>query len=269
MAKLRVLIIGDVVGASGRSLFQKYVRKIKEEYAIDAVIVNGENSAHGKGITPKIAHFFKHNGADVITTGNHIWAQREIYPYLDEHTDVLRPANFSPKCPGVGVTTFQVGTHTIGVINVQGRTFMPQQLDCPFVAVDSLLLDLQQKTNLIFVDFHAEATSEKLGLAYYLDGRVSGVVGTHTHVQTADNRVLPNGTAYITDLGMCGSLNSMLGMKKEPLIDRFMTQMPVRFDVDDAAPYVLSGVWIEVDTDSGRATDIQRIYIVDTQEYLN
>ncbi len=265
MKTLRVLMIGDVVGASGRAIFQKHIDKIRAKYRIDAVIVNGENSAHGKGITPKIAHFFKHNSVNVITTGNHIWAQREIYAYLDANKDVLRPANFPSSCPGVGVTTCEIGSFVIGVVNIQGRTFMHQHVDCPFKTLESTLTYLKTKTNIIFVDFHAEATSEKLAMAYFSDGKVSGVVGTHTHVQTADERILPEGTAYITDLGMCGSLNSMLGMKKEPIMQKFITQMPSRFSVDNSLPLVMSGVWIEVETATGKAIDIQRVYIVDDE----
>ena len=265
MKTLRVLFIGDVVGAAGRAVFQKHIDKLKKTHSIDAIIVNGENSAHGKGITVKNVRFFKHNGADVITTGNHIWKHKEIYNYLNENNDVLRPANFPSAAPGIGVTTFMVGTERIGVVNLQGRVFMRELIDCPFKTIDSILSYLKDKTKIIFIDFHAEATSEKMALSYYVDGRVSGVVGTHTHIQTADERVLPGGTAHITDLGMAGSLNSMLGMKKEPIISTFLTTLPSRFTPDTSLPFVLNGAWIEVDTETGKALKIQRVSIVDNE----
>lgn len=264
MSKLRVLFIGDVVGATGRAMFQKHIGRIRESHDIDAIIVNGENSSsRGRGITPRIARFFKHNGVDVITSGNHIWDAREIYPYLQENHDLLRPANYPSDVPGVGVTTFDCKGHTVGVINVLGRVFIRENLTCPFRTVESILTYLKSKTSIIFVDFHAETTSEKMGLGFFLDGKVSGVVGTHTHVPTADERILPNGTAFVTDLGMVGSLNSMLGMKKDPIIKHFLTQMPVRFQVATTNPVVMTGVWIEVDTATGKATTIERIRLED------
>ncbi len=264
MNTLRVLLLGDLVGDTGRAIFQKHIERIRAEYGIDALIVNGENSSsQGRGITPTIAKFFKAHGVDVITSGNHIWQKREIYPYIAEHRDLLRPANFPSDTPGVGVTTFLSKGYEIAVINLQGRIFMREHVSCPFRAAESILTYLRTKTNIIFVDMHAEATSEKIGLAYFLDGKVTGVVGTHTHVQTADERVLPGGTAFITDLGMAGSLNSMIGMKKEPIIRHFLTQMPEHFVVDTSRPLVMTGVWIDVDTQTGKALDIQRIKIVD------
>lgn len=269
MSTVRVLLLGDIVGAPGCAVFQKHIAKLRQEYSIDAVIVNGENSADGKGITPRIAKFFKHNGVDVVTTGNHIWAKREIYSYLSENKDVLRPANFPNGCPGVGVTTFACGAFTIGVINLQARTFMREQVSCPFRAAESILTYLKTKTSIILVDFHGEASSEKMALAYYLDGQISALVGTHTHVQTADNRVLPGGTAYITDLGMAGALNSMIGMKKNAIIQSILTQMPTKFEVETQGPMVLCGVWIDIDTHSGKALAIERVYIVDNDVHLN
>jgi len=264
MDTLRILFIGDVVGPLGRAVFQRHIARLKEQYKIDAVVVNGENSSSkGRGITSRIVKFFKHLGVDVVTSGNHIWAEKEIYSYLAQNTDLLRPANFPSSTPGVGVTTFSCNGIQIGIINLQGRIFMREQVDCPFRTVDSILTYLKHKTRLIFVDIHAETTAEKMGLAYYLDGKVSGIVGTHTHVQTADERILPQGTAYITDLGMCGSLNSMIGMKKEIIIQHMITQMPARFEVDNEPPALLSGVWIEVDTATGKAVAIERIRLID------
>ncbi len=266
MKSIRVLFIGDVVGDPGCALIAKHLADIKKKHAIDMTILNGENSSsQGRGITPKIAQSFYDNGVDVITTGNHVWFRREIYPYLDEQPHILRPANFPSGVPGSGVTTISIKEHLIGVINLQGRVFMRELVDCPLKAADSLLTYLKDKTNIIFVDYHAEATSEKEALAFYLAGRVSGVVGTHTHVQTADERIIPGGTGYITDLGMVGSLNSMLGMRKEAIIQHFLTQIPVKFTVDSNPPYVLSGVIIEVDTQTGKAIKIERLRIIDEQ----
>lgn len=264
MSNIRVLFIGDVVGAPGRTMFQKHIDRIRKEYNIDAVIVNGENSdGRGRGITPRIVNFFKHNGVNVVTSGNHIFANKEIYNYLATNQDLLRPANFPSDAPGVGVTTFSCKGYTIAIINVMGRVFMRDLVSCPFRAVESILTYLRDKTNMIFVDMHAETTAEKIALGHYLDGKVSGVVGTHTHVQTADERILPHGTAFITDLGMTGSWNSMLGMKKEAILHNFLTQMPVKFEVEESTPLIMTGVWIEVDPFSGKAVIIERVKVID------
>jgi 2',3'-cyclic-nucleotide 2'-phosphodiesterase len=264
MKTVRVLLIGDVVGNLGCAVFQKHIDALKKKFNIDGVIVNGENSSpRGRGITPKIVSFFKHNGANVITSGNHIWANKDIYSYIDQNDDLLRPANFPTDAPGPGFTTFNSGGVEIGVINLQGRVFMSQLVDDPFKIADTILTYLKQKTKVIFVDFHAETTAEKIGIGYYLDGKVSCVVGTHTHVQTADERILPKGTAFISDLGMCGSLNSMIGMKKDSILYNMKTQMPTKFEVENDPPAVMSGVWVEVDTYSGKALKIERFRIVD------
>lgn len=266
MSTIRVLFIGDLVGKAGLAIFAKHIDRVRKKHAIDALIVNGENtSAQGRGITPKIAQFFKEHHVDVITTGNHIWANKEIYSYLDSHKDLLRPINFPHEAPGVGATTFVCKNVTIGVVNVQGRVFMREMVTCPFRAMDSLLSYFKMKTNIILVDFHAEASSEKQALGLYLDGRISALVGTHTHVQTADERILPGGTAYMTDLGMGGSLNESIGMKKEAVIQQFLTQLPVRFSVATSSPFVMSGVWVEIDTITGKAVHIERIRVVDDE----
>ncbi len=266
--KIRVLLLGDIVGSPGRIIFQKHINELKSKHSINFVVLNGENSCQGRGITSRIVRFFKHNGVDVVTSGNHIWHNKEIYSYLSENKDLLRPDNFPSDCPGSGVGIYQCGGYSIGVLNLQGRVFMREHVSDPFRAADSALTFLKSRTSIILVDFHAETTSEKMALAYYLDGRVSALVGTHTHVQTADERILPNGTAYITDLGMAGSLNSMIGMKKESIIKNFLTQMPQKFEVDIQGPMVLSGVWVEIDTASGKATNIQRVRIVDEDIHL-
>ncbi len=264
--KIKILFVGDVVGQLGRAMFQKHIPLLKRQYKLDSVIVNGENShSSGRGITPKIVKFFRQNGADAITTGNHIWARKEIYSYLAEHNDVLRPANFPSTCPGVGVTTFKVNDIVIGVINLQGRIFMKEFVEDPFKTAESILTYLKSKTNIILVDMHAEATSEKIGIAYYLDGKVSAVVGTHTHVQTADERILPHGTAFISDLGFCGAYNSMIGMRKETVLQTFLTQMPSKFEVDINPPGILCAVLIEINLKTGKTTDIERIQIIDDE----
>lgn len=264
--KLRILFIGDVVGTIGQMVLAKHLNQIREKHAIDAVIVNGENSApDGRGITPTGMDFFKQLPIDLVTSGNHIWAKKEILPYLQNNKDLLRPANFPAECPGSGVALITVKGYPVAIINVQGRVFMKENLDCPFRGVESILTYLRDKTNTILVDFHAETTAEKACLGYFLDGRVSAVVGTHTHVQTSDERILPHGTAFITDLGMVGALNSSLGMKKEPIITNFLTQMPIRFQVETEGPVLLCGAIIEVDSTSGKAFSIERIRIVDEQ----
>lgn len=269
MEKLRICMVGDVVGAPGQAVFQKHIQELKRSRGIDAVIVNGENSADGRGITPRIMNFFKHCGVDMVTTGNHIWQKKEIYPYLSEHKDLLRPLNFPSSCPGTGIGTFVSRGFTIGVINVQGRVFMREFVQCPIRAVESALTFLKTKTKIILIDMHAEATSEKMALAFYFDGQVSAVVGTHTHVQTADERVLPKGTGYITDLGMCGPLDSIIGVRSEAIIYNTLTQMPIRFEVETKGPYLLNGVIIDVDTASGHATAIERIRIIDSSIQLD
>jgi metallophosphoesterase (TIGR00282 family) len=265
MKKVRILILGDLVGTPGCAMLQKYLPRLKDLYKIDGVMVNGENSAEGRGITPKIMAFFKQNGVDVVTSGNHIWHQKDIYEYLKHHTDLVRPENFPTECPGKGTTFFTVAGTTIGVLNLQGRVFMRELLSCPFKAADSALTFLRSKTPCIIVDMHAETTAEKMAMGFYLDGRVSAVVGTHTHVPTADERILPQGTAFITDLGMAGARNSMIGMKKEPIINNFLTQMPAKFTVETTGPFILCGVWIEIDAESGKALKIERIQIVDDE----
>lgn len=264
---MNVLFVGDIVGIPGQRMLQKHLDRLVKEHAIDVVLVNGENSApDGRGITPTIVQFLKELGVDLVTTGNHIWAKKEIIPYIATHKDILRPINFPNGCPGVGATIIssKSGKGLLGVINVQGRIFMRDLVGCPFRAVESVLSYVKAQTNCIFIDMHSEATSEKMGIAYYFDGKVSAVVGTHTHVQTADERVLPQGTAYITDVGMGGSLNSMIGMKADIIIKNMLTQMPVKFAVETQGPFVLSAVVVKINTATGLAQSIKRIYIVDT-----
>lgn len=262
--QLRILFVGDVVGTPGVELCSRQLPRLRQELSLDAIVVNGENSSiTGRSITAKSADALFAAGADLLTTGNHIWGAKDFYNYLDSNGKVIRPANYPPKCPGKGYAFMQVDGTEVAVMNLQGRLFMKDNLDCPFRTAESQLLYLSSRTKIIFVDFHAEATSEKEALGFYLDGKISGIVGTHTHVQTSDERVLPQGTAYISDLGCCGALNSSLGMKLDTIMEHFLTQMPVKFTVEDRPPFVLHGVWIDVDRDTGRALAIERLRIED------
>jgi 2',3'-cyclic-nucleotide 2'-phosphodiesterase len=264
--KLRFLFIGDVVGEPGKALFAKWVPRLKEKFNIDAVIVNGENSAkNGRGLMPHDFEFFKESGASVVTTGNHIWAHKKIVQYIQENETLLRPANYPSGAPGKGYVVFDIEGIPVAVINVAGRVFMKENLDCPFRAVESLLTYLKGKAKIIFVDFHAEATSEKKVLGFYFDGKLSGVVGTHTHVQTADERILPNGTGFISDLGFIGATNSALGVNKSIVTEHFITQMPNAFKVETTGPFSINGAWMEIDIETGKALHIERVSIIDDE----
>lgn len=262
---LQVLLLGDLVGKTGRDLFARHSATLRTTYSLDAIIINGENCADGKGITPSIVKFLQDNGVDIITSGNHIFDKKDIFSFLDEHDTVLRPANYPDACPGKGITFFTCKGFQIAVINVMGRLYMPVHLNCPFKKALELVEEARTITPFILLDFHAETTAEKRTLGALLDGKVSAVVGTHTHVQTADAQILPQGTAYISDLGMSGSLNSMIGAKKEQILHRFLTQMPVRHEVATDAPYVLSGVVVTLDSSTGKALSIETLYIVDEE----
>ena len=259
---MNILFIGDVVGKPGRQALQEHLPKLKKEYKADLTIVNGENAAHGKGITKSIYNQILEWGADMVTMGNHTWDKKDIFDFIDEADRMVRPANFPEGTPGVGMRFAKVNGTLVAIINLQGRTFMPP-LDDPFQVIDSLVEEARKHTPLIFVDFHAEATSEKLALGWYLDGQVSCVVGTHTHIQTSDERILPKGTAYITDVGMTGPYDSVIGMETESVIRRFKTSLPVRFEVPETNRTVLSGVTVSVDGSTGIAKHIERILIND------
>lgn len=265
MNSINIGCFGDVVGVTGRMMFQKHSTLLQKKYQLDGIIVNGENcSSTGRGITTKNVQFLQKNGVNMITSGNHIFQNKDIYAYLDQKKDLLRPANFPSAAPGTGAAFFNTAHGvTVGVINVQGRVFMRELLSCPFKAVESLIPFVKQKTDIIFIDIHAETTAEKMGLAHYVTGKVSAVFGTHTHVQTADHRILPGGTAFITDLGMIGSLNGMLGMKKDSVVNQFVTQMPSKFEVDTTVPAVLSGVVVTVDIKTGKATGIESVRVIE------
>lgn len=254
---LRVLLIGDVVGPSGMRALFMHLAQLKKRCRCDLVIANVENSAAGFGLTLAQADEFVGYGIDVMTTGNHIWQQREIWPRLDTDDRLLRPHNYPASVPGKGVCAVQVAGVTVGVLNLEGRLGM-SALNCPFRVAKAEVTRLRKVTPLVVVDVHAESLEEKEALALYLDGTVSAVVGTHTHVQTADERILPGGTAYLTDLGMTGPRNSVLGMKSEVVLRRSFSQMPLRMEVDEG-PADICGALLSVDRRSGKAVGIERI----------
>ena len=257
---MKILMVGDVVGRTGRYFFMEQTPELKQAKNIDVVVVNGENAAHGKGLTPSIFSDLIKGGADIVTSGNHIWDNPKVLEIIDTEPFLLRPANYPEDTPGRGFCIFPVGKKKIGVINLSGRTFMQPTLDDPFRLTEKILKLMRRDCDVILVDFHAEATSEKLAFANYFDGQVTAVVGTHTHVQTADEKILPKGTAYITDLGMVGAQNSILGMTVEPVIKRFLTGRPSKFEVAEGAA-VYCAVLIDVDDKKNKPTKIERILL--------
>jgi len=255
---MKILFIGDIVGKPGREAIGALLPGLKKKYKIDLSIANAENAAGGSGLTPKIAEELFGFGLDLLTSGDHIWKRKEILETLDAEMRILRPANYPKGSPGRGYGVIKAKKAApVGVINLAGRVFM-SSLDCPFKRAQEAIEELKNQTQVILVDIHAEATSEKIALGWFLDGTVSAVLGTHTHVQTADEKVLPGGTAYITDLGMSGPYDSVIGRKKEQILTRFITQMPVRFEMaqDDVQ---LHGVVLDIDEKTGKARSIERI----------
>lgn len=252
---MKFLIIGDIVGEPGRNILFKFLEKRKHNY--DFIIVNGENSAGGFGITAKISEQFFSRGVDVITMGNHTWDKKEIYSYMNETKNIIRPINFTKEAPGRGYITVKKNGKNVSIVNAQAKVFMPP-IACPFLALDEILPEIQNETNIIIVDFHGEATSEKLAMGWNLSGKVSIVYGTHTHVQTADERILPGGTAYITDIGMTGGHDGILGMNRRESIQRFKDGMPTRYSVCEENPKI-NGIEVEVNSITGKAETINRI----------
>lgn len=253
-----ILFVADIVGKPGQDALSTFIDELKREHQIDFVIANGENAASGKGLSRRIANEFFDMGVDVITSGNHIWHRDKFYPQLDEYDNLLRPLNYPLQCPGHGSCLVNKNQIRVGVINLQGRSFM-YPIRCPFKTIKAEIKHLKsQGAKIIFVDFHAEATAEKRALAWHIDGEVSALVGTHTHVQTADESVSLNGTAYITDAGMTGPFDSVIGMEKQVAIQRFLTQMPVQYKMatEDVR---LNGVVVSLDAATGRALHISRI----------
>jgi metallophosphoesterase (TIGR00282 family) len=248
-----ILAVGDVIGKPGRQALARFLPEIKRQYGVDFTIVNAENVAGGIGVTPDTAADLIDAGADVLTSGNHVWAQKDILPVLDGEMPLLRPLNYPPGVPGRGYLV----SRGVMVVNLIGRTFIGN-FECPFRTMDSLLEQVQNKPPIIVVDFHAEATSEKVALGRYLDGRVSAVLGTHTHVGTIDAQILSRGTAYVTDIGMTGPVNSIIGDDADNVIQRFLTQLPHRMSAGKGKT-VLNAILVRVDDATGRATAIERI----------
>jgi metallophosphoesterase (TIGR00282 family) len=256
---MKILFIGDTVGKAGVSIVQTHLKHLQEDLAADLTILNCENAAGGFGVTPKIADQFFDWGIDVLTSGNHIWDKKEIMPYLARHPRILRPANYPADNPGRGLAVLKTRSgEEAAVLNLQGRVFMPAT-DDPFRAADTELAKIPKHIKVIFVDMHGEATSEKVAMGWYLDGRVSAVVGTHTHIPTADARILPGGTAYQTDAGMAGPFYSVIGVVKEDVIRRFLTSIPNKFE-SASQDAQLNGVFVDVDSETGKARRIERIH---------
>ncbi len=255
---MNLLFIGDIIGKAGRTMVSQNLSKLKEDYKINLCIANGENAAGGFGITRNVGQSLFDMGINVVSSGNHIWDKKEALDYLPQENRLLRPANYPKGAPGLGSTIFHFPDGTcVGILNLSGRVFM-DNLDCPFEIADREVSRLKEHTNMIIVDMHAEATSEKIALSWYLDGRVSAVIGTHTHVQTADEKILPKGSAYVTDVGMTGPADSVIGMSKEIAIYRFTTSLPKKFSVASGAVQ-LNAVVVEIDSKSGYAKQITRI----------
>ncbi len=256
---MKILCIGDIVGRSGREVLVKTLPGLRVAHGLDFIIANGENAAGGSGILPKQAEEIFAAGVDVITLGDHTWDKPDIYKYLDENPRIIRPANFPDGAPGRGWTVVRSAKGVeVGVINLLGRTFMRYNVECPFRALDKISAEIKKQTPVMILDMHAETTSEKVAMGHYADGRVSGVFGTHTHIQTADEKVLPQGTAYITDLGMSGPYDSVIGQNKEKILERFLTSMPVKFEVA-VGEACLHGVIIDLDEQTGKARSIVRV----------
>ena len=258
---MNILFIGDISGHTGRNAVHDHLYDLKEKYAVDFTIANGENMSGGSGITISSYEEMHRAGIDLFTGGNHIWRKKEVVSLMHDGENIIRPANLAPSCPGVGYTIVPLsGGRRVAVINLLGKVFMDNTADNPFLAADKIIEAIGDRTKIIFVDFHAEATSEKGALAQYLDGRVSAVIGTHTHVQTNDDQILPQGTAFITDAGMTGALHSVLGVKSEIVIEKFITGMPRRHEIADG-PSRLRGVFLEIDDATGKARRIEKIDI--------
>jgi metallophosphoesterase (TIGR00282 family) len=255
---MRLLFVGDVVGSPGRRVLEELLPGLREEHAPDWIVVNGENSAGGLGVTAKTAQAFFDMGVDAITLGNHAFRHRDVYPYLDDERRIVRPANYVKSNPGRGHTVVEKDGARLGVVNLSGTVFL-KAARSPFSEADSVLAELEGAADHVLVDFHAEATSEKVAMGWHLDGRVTACVGTHTHVPTADARVLPGGTAYVTDVGMTGARDSVIGVRREQALESFRTQMPVRFDTADEAPWV-NAVLID-GREGGLAASIQQLLV--------
>lgn len=257
---MKILFIGDIVGQPGRRALKEGLSKIAEKLKLDFVIANAENAAGGFGITREIGEEILSMGVDVLTSGNHIWDKKEAVTYISKESRLLRPANYPDGVPGHGSIVMKTANAvSVAVLNISGRVFM-NQMDCPFQIAKREIAALKAETNIIIVDFHAEATSEKAAFGRYFDGKVTAIIGTHTHVQTADEMIMPHGTAFITDAGMTGPTDSIIGIKKEQIIGKFLTQIPVRFETAKG-PSILSAVVVDIDPKTGFALKIQRLQL--------
>jgi metallophosphoesterase (TIGR00282 family) len=261
MGTIRILGIGDIVGRPGRRVIQELLPELRRARQIDFVVGNGENVSGGSGLRPQEAEELFGAGVDVLTGGDHVWGKRELIPYIDKTDRILRPANYPAEQPGAGFGVYPLRDGlAVGVVHVQGRVFMNIPADCPFKTADAAIEKIRARTPIVVVDFHGEATSEKVAAGWHLDGRASFIFGTHTHVQTADERVLPHGTAYITDCGMTGPYDSVIGRRKDVVIQRFLTQIPAKFDVATDDPR-LCGALATIDAATGRAVAIERVML--------
>ena len=269
-ARVRILFIGDVSGTVGQKMVHDYLPRLRQRYKPHFIILNGENAADGRGITEQIYKELLTQGVDLVTMGNHTWDNYDIFNFMDEATRMIRPANYenNEEVPGVGMRIINNNAQKLAVINLTGRSYMGS-FDDPFRVGEELIAEAKKETNHILIDFHAEATSEKQALGWYVDGKVSALVGTHTHVQTNDARVLPNGTAYQTDIGMTGFYNGILGMQKESMIENFRTQLPTRFETPDQGPGQLNATFIETDDQTGHAKKIKPIRIDDDTLFMD
>ena len=263
-----ILFVGDVVGPAGLNILQKELPKLKEKYKIHFTIVNGENAANGKGITEEESKIIYEAGADVITTGNHVWDNWRGKPLLASNANIVRPLNYPQGNAGKGFLFYKLDDDiTIAVLQLQGRTFM-QTIDCPFKAAEFALKHIEEKTNIIIVDFHADATAEKIAMGWHLDGKVSALIGTHTHIPTSDSSILPNGTAYITDVGMTGPYDSVVGLRKDVALKRFLLQTPHKYEIADKDAK-LCAVRVDIETSSGQAVKIEQIVLPEFDREVN
>ncbi|MEN6390610.1 MAG: TIGR00282 family metallophosphoesterase [Syntrophomonas sp.] len=253
---MRILVIGDIVGRPGRRAVKEMLWEIKDRYAVDFTVANGENAAGGRGINHEVTDELLSSGIDVLTMGNHVWDNKEIFDLIDDQPRLIRPCNYPPDTPGRGYNIFATPNGRIAVINASGRVFM-DALECPFHKTDEILNNISGQWDICLIDFHAEATSEKRAFAYYFDGRATAVLGTHTHIQTADETILGGGTAYISDLGMTGPIDSILGMNKEQVIKKFLTQRPVRLEVAKG-PVQIQGIFLEISNADKHVVKIER-----------
>jgi len=261
---MKVLFIGDIFGKTGRRMLRCILPNLKKEREIDLVIANVENSAHGRGATPKILEELRRVGVDFFTSGNHIWQNRTIYETLaDQNSDLIRPANYPPEAEGFGAKIIETKKTKVLIMNLIGRVFMKEDFDCPFRRADEILKEQEGKYDFALIDFHAEATSEKIAFKHYLNGKIAVIVGTHTHIPTADAQITKEGTAYVTDLGMVGSRDSVIGLEKNAIIQKFLTQTPIKHEVEEYGKIEFDSILVEIDEKTGKSVSIEQIILFD------